>query len=200
MTDHDEQAKIDRLNELRNNPLFPKKPKSKPETPDESLKPSEPTQLSQHIYDKLYPYFTDILNKLAGATKPLYLDSEFYINLAQAIRVERWNDNCSIKLWILINNLKSVLPKNTGNKWSDLYRTAKDIHKKIQSDHFADAENTINSFTCPRGQWIDYDGKGSKPRPTVENCIVALRFILEDDKLQLQYDTWKRAVVVVWPP
>src|SRR3984885_11139098 len=111
MTDHDEQAKIDRLNELRNNPLFPKKPKSKPETPDESLKPSEPTQLSQHIYDKLYPYFTDILNKLAGATKPLYLDSEFYINLAQAIRVERWNDNCSIKLWILINNLKSVLPK-----------------------------------------------------------------------------------------
>ena len=58
---------------------------------------------------------------------------------------------------------------------------------------------SINSFTCPRGQWIDYDGK-AKPRPTVENCIVALRFILEDDKITLKYDLWKRTVVIVWPP
>src|ERR1700722_13422438 len=131
------------------------------------------------------------------AEKPLLLEADFYIKLAEAIRVQNWNDTCSIKLWMLINSLKSPLAKNTGNKWTDLYRTANNIYKKVRTERRT--EDEINSFTCPRGQWIDYDQK-TKPRPTVENCIVALRFILEDDKIELKYDTWKRTVVVVSPP
>jgi hypothetical protein len=165
---------------------------------DKLVQPSEPTNFSQRIYDRLYPYFTDILNKLATASKPLLLEADFYVKLAEAISVQNWNDTCSIKLWILINSLKSPLAKNTSNKWTDLYKTANDIYKKTRSERRTEEE--INSFTCPRGQWIDYDGKGSKPRPTVENCIVALRFILEDDKITLKYDLWKRTVVIVWPP
>ena len=196
-TDEEKRA---RLEELRNNPLFGKKAgESKAEAPPDATieTPSEPTNLSQNIYDKLYPYFTELLNEVATAEKPLLLEADFYIKLAEAIRVQNWNDTCSIKLWILINQLKSPLAKNTSNKWTDLYKTANDIYKKVRTERRT--EDEINSFTCPRGQWIDYDQK-TKPRPTVENCIVALRFILEDDKIELKYDTWKRTVVVVSPP
>jgi hypothetical protein len=192
----DEQANILRLAKLRANPLFSEKLEQKPS--DDALEtPSKPTNLSQRIYDRLFPYFTDILNKVATASKPLLLEADFYVKLAEAISVQNWNDTCSIKLWILINSVKSPLAKNTGNKWADLYKTANDIHKKLRAERRT--EDAINSFTCPRGQWIDYDPR-TKPRPTVENCIVALRFILEDDKLQLKYDTWKRTVIIVWPP
>jgi hypothetical protein len=197
---NDQQALIDRLAKLRaNNPFRGKTDLDKTEAPpnEASGTPSEPTNLSQHIYDKLYPYFTELLNKVATAEKPLLLEADFYIKLAEAIRVLNWNDTCSIKLWILINQLKSPLAKNTSNKWTDLYKTANDIYKKVRTERRT--EDEINSFTCPRGQWIDYDQK-TKPRPTVENCIVALRFILEDDKIELKYDTWKRTVVVVSPP
>jgi predicted P-loop ATPase len=197
MTDND-QDNILRLKNLRENPLFGEKPTQSVAPPDEAIETlSKPTNLSQHIYDKLYPYFTDILQKAATAEKPLLLDADFYVKLAEAIRVQNWNDTCSIKLWILINSIKSPLAKNTGNKWADLYKTANDIYKKVRSERRK--EDEINSFTCPRGQWIDYDTK-TKPRPTVENCIVALRFILEDDKITLKYDLWKRTVVIVWPP
>ena len=181
-------------------PLFGEKTdpnKTDAQSDDTVEAPSKPTNLSQHIYDKLHPYFSDLLQKLTGTTIPLSLDADFYVKLAEAIRVQQWNDTCSIKLWILINNLKSPLAKHTGNKWADLYKTANDIYKKIRSERRASED--INSFTCPRGQWIDYNDK-AKPRPSVENCIVALQFILEDDKAELKYDTWKRTVVVVWTP
>ena len=197
----DEIATLENLARLGDMPEFQQKkevPNEKQETSDhEQSKPSDPSNLSQAIYDKLYPYFNDILKQLETASKPLLLEIDFYIKLAEAIRVEKWNDTCSINLWILINQLKSPLAKNTNNKWSDLYKTANDICKKMRSERRT--EEGVNSFTCPRGQWIDYDGKG-KPRPSVENCIVALRFILEDDKITLKYDLWKRTVVVVWPP
>jgi hypothetical protein len=197
MTDND-QDNILRLKNLRENPLFGEKPTQSVAPPDDAIETlSKPTNLSQYIYDKLYPYFTDILQKAATAEKPLLLDADFYVKLAEAIRVQNWNDTCSIKLWILINSIKSPLAKNTGNKWTDLYKTANDIYKKVRAERRT--EDEINSFTCPRGQWIDYDQK-TKARPTVENCIVALRFILEDDKIELKYDTWKRTVVVVSPP
>jgi predicted P-loop ATPase len=192
-----EEDKVIRLEDVKE-PLFGEKYRT-PEASTESLTTSAPTQLSQHIYDKLYPYFTTLFAKIPISSEPLVLDADFYIKLAEAIRVEQWSDMCSIKLWILLNKHKAQLVKIAGIKWSDLCRTAKDIHKKVQADFHADAGSAINSFTCPRGQWIDYDKGSSKPRTTVENCIVALRFILEDDKLQLQYDTWKRSVIVVWP-
>jgi hypothetical protein len=179
------------------NKILADMPKLSDAPPDDAVQPSSPTNLSQRIYDKLYPYFTDVLQRVATASKPLLLDADFYVKLAEAISVQNWNDTCSIKLWILINSVKAPLAKNTGNKWTDLYKTANDIRKKLRAERRT--EDTINSFTCPRGQWIDYDEK-TKPRPTVENCIVALRFILEDDKITLKYDHWKRTVVIVWPP
>jgi len=61
----DDENKVLRLADLK--PLFGEK--TDPETgapPDATIEaPSEPTNLSQHIYDKLYPYFTELLNKAA---------------------------------------------------------------------------------------------------------------------------------------
>ena len=82
--------------------------------------PSEPTNLSQNIYDKLYPAgFIELFQKVTTAEKPLLLDADFYVKLAEAISVQNWNDTCSIKLWILINSIKAPIAKNTANKWAD---------------------------------------------------------------------------------
>ena len=78
---------------------------------------------------------------MATADKPLLLEADFYIKLAEAIRVQNWNDACSIKLWILINSVKSPLAKNTGNKWADLYKTANDIYKKMRTERRIEDEH-----------------------------------------------------------
>ena len=115
------------------------------------------------------------------------------MNLSRAIRVRQWNDTLSIKLWILITQLEGPLAKHTGVRWADIYKIANDILHKIKSDRRV--EDSINAFTFPRGQWLDYDG--NKPANTVNNAIGALRFLLEDEKKEIRYDVYKGHTVIV---
>jgi Virulence-associated protein E len=78
---------------------------------------------------------------------------------------------------------------------------AGDMTKKPKND---DPENVVNfptsydAFTCPRGHWVDMDKKGPKLTST-PNAIVALRYLLKDKGIDLQYDDWRQHFITIPP-
>jgi Virulence-associated protein E len=164
----------------------------KTETPDDTNvadneAPPEYLQSSKDLYERLNPYFLNIVVQLTTSFSQYTLPNDLYPKLAQAFNIKNRGDVYSIELLLTIGKLKPLLTKKRDIPWSTIEKDIiRPLIKKHRAEHYSSTSYTLD--TIPDIEWFPPFDDNNLPEPWYMN--IALAFIRYPINL-LRYDEFE---------
>jgi Virulence-associated protein E len=180
----DEYPKKGEITRLDSNPAFQQKPNK--EAPKDDVDQDQSTddyklKSSSDAYQRLKPYFDNIITQLKISFDSYVLPDDIYFKLAEAYNIRNRGDVFTTELLLIIGKLQPLIAKKTGVRWAIIEKNAiLPLLKKYRAEHYA--SNLYRLDTIPENEWFYKDA----PTSSGMDILLAMRRM----KCEIRYDEW----------